>query len=45
MGVGNQEGAQDGIHDGVERAGGKGSNGKGNQTDGDSAGGLFVSIS
>lgn len=38
VGVGNQEGAQDGVHDGVERAGGEGSNGEGDQTNADSPG-------
>lgn len=35
MGVGNQEGAEDGIHDGVEGAGGEGSDADGDQADAD----------
>lgn len=38
MGVGDQEGAQNSVHDGVERAGGKGSDGERDQTDADSPG-------
>lgn len=34
--VGDQEGAEDGVHDGVERAGGEGSNGERDQTHADS---------
>lgn len=36
MGVGDQEGAEDGVHDGVERTGGEGSNGERDQTHADS---------
>lgn len=36
VGVGDQEGAEDGVHDGVERAGGEGSNGERDQTHADS---------
>lgn len=35
VGVGNQEGAEDGVHDGVEGAGGEGSDADGDQTDTD----------
>lgn len=37
MGVSNQEGAEDGIHDGVEGAGGERSNAEGDQADADSS--------
>ena len=35
MGVGNQEGAENGVHDGVEGAGGEGSDTEGDETDAD----------
>lgn len=35
MGVGDDQRAQDGVHDGVEGAGGERSNGEGNEADGD----------
>lgn len=35
MGVGHQEGAENGVHDGVERAGGEGSDTERNETDAD----------
>lgn len=44
VGVGNQERTQNSVHDGVERAGGEGSNGEGDQTDADSPEESFVSI-
>ena len=37
VGVSNQEGAEDGIHDGVEGAGGEGSDAEGDQADADSS--------
>lgn len=37
MGVGHQEGAENGVHDGVEGAGGEGSDSEGNETDADSS--------
>lgn len=37
MGVGDQEGAKDGVHDRVEGASGEGSDGEGDQTDADGA--------
>lgn len=37
VGVGDQERAEDGIHDRVEGASGEGSDGEGNQTDADGA--------
>lgn len=38
MGVSDQEGAEDGVHDRVEGASGEGSDGEGDQTDADGAG-------
>jgi hypothetical protein len=35
VGVGHQEGAENGVHDGVEGAGGEGSDTEGNETDAD----------
>lgn len=35
MGVGDQERAENGVHDGVERAGGEGGDADGDQTDAD----------
>jgi hypothetical protein len=37
VGVSDQEGAEDSIHDGVEGASGEGSNGEGDQADADSS--------
>jgi len=37
VGVGDQESAENGVHDGVEGAGGEGSDAEGDQTDTDSA--------
>lgn len=44
VGVSNQEGAEDGIHDGIEGAGGEGSDAKGDQADADSSVSMNVSI-
>lgn len=43
VGVSNQEGAENGVHDRVEGAGGEGSDGKGNQANADSSVGSSVS--
>jgi hypothetical protein len=37
VGVGDQEGAENGVHDGVEGTGGEGSDAEGDQTDADGA--------
>ena len=38
VGVSNYEGAENGVHDGVERAGGEGSDGERDETDTDGTG-------
>lgn len=42
VGVSNQEGAEDGVHDGVEGAGGEGSDAEGDEADADSSVGMKV---
>jgi hypothetical protein len=44
VGVSNQEGAEDGVHDGVEGAGGEGSDAEGDQADADSPVGMNVRL-
>lgn len=44
VGVSNQKGAEDGVHDGVEGAGGEGGDGEGDQANADSSVGASISM-